>query len=244
MRTHMHPSSHTLRNMLMAICMVCFSAASAAESLDYSIVRGGLLYDKWFKENHTSPPAEPHPAYPETGKYRGKKGADWRCKECHGWDYRGADGAYGQGGHKTGIKGIRGMEGKPQQEIIAILKDKTHAYGDGMLSEKDLLDLANFVSLGQVEMDNAIQRDNKQGKGDLAKGQPVYETVCARCHGLDGKEIEEMPPIGKVANENPWEVLHKILNGHPGHEMPALRVFGIDTAADVLTYSQTLPAEE
>lgn len=229
--------------LITAIAMGCMSALSYADSLDYSIVRGGLLYDKWFKENDSGTPTTPHPSYPETGKYRGKKGADWRCKECHGWDYQGAEGAYSQGKHRTGIKGIRGMVGKSQQEITTILRNQIHAYGGDILSEEDLKDLANFVSLGQVDMDSFIDRDSKQGKGNPTKGQPVFETVCARCHGLDGKAIEEMPPVGKVAVTNPWETLHKILNGHPGHEMPALKVFGTDTAADVLTYSQTLPTE-
>ena len=43
-----------------------------------------------------------------------RAGADtWRCKECHGWDYAGKDGAYGSGDHRTGIVGVLGTAMTP-----------------------------------------------------------------------------------------------------------------------------------
>jgi mono/diheme cytochrome c family protein len=53
-----------------------------------------------------------------------------------------------------------------------------------------------------------------------------------------------MPPLGKVARSNPWEALHKILNGHPGENMPALRALDMSILIDVLAYVQTLPTEK
>lgn len=79
-------------------------------------VRGGLLYDKWWEINGQAAPPGNHPFYPSIGK---QSGADtWRCKECHGWDYRGKGGAYSSptGSHYTGIKGVwggRDMNGRP-----------------------------------------------------------------------------------------------------------------------------------
>ena len=67
-------------------------AAVAAET-ESAIARGGRLYDKWFAENKAAKPTADHPSYPHQGGKYGKD-ASWRCKECHGWDYRGNEGAY------------------------------------------------------------------------------------------------------------------------------------------------------
>ena len=56
-------------------------------------------------------PEQSHPLYPADGEYAAKPKANWRCKECHGWDYKGRDGAYAKGSHYTGIKGIRQWAG-------------------------------------------------------------------------------------------------------------------------------------
>ncbi len=71
-----------------------------------------------------------------------------------------------------------------------------------------------------------IDRITKKAKGNSNRGQSYYQTVYVGCHGLGGKG-EETPSLGKVANDNPWEVLHKIDNGQPGVEMPALRALDI-----------------
>ena len=65
----------------------------------------------------------------------------------------------------------------------------------------------------------------------------------AACHGLDGKAEDEAPPLGKLSNKNPWETMHKILNGQPGEEMPALRALDKQITVDILAYLQTLPKE-
>ena len=168
-----------------------------------------------------------------------KKGADFRCKECHGWDYRGKDGAYAKGKHFTGVAGIRGAAGKAPKAIVEVLKDKTHGY-QRWLKPKDLQDLALFVSKGQLDMDTVIDRKSKKAKGSAAAGEAVYNTICAKCHGLDGKGESTMEAIGPVARDNPWETLHKILNGQPNEPMPALRALDLKIAVDVLSYTQTL----
>ena len=218
-------------------------ATDIEESLDYSIARGGRLYDKWFKENDTATPKVANPAYPDEGKSKGKKGNDWRCKECHGWDYLGKAGAYSEGSHYTGIKGIRGAMEMKSDKIATILRDKNHGYSNTMLSDKDLQDLANFVTQGQIDMDVYIDRATKTVKGDAEKGQAYYQTVCGGCHGLDGKAMDDLI-LGQVANKNPWETLHKIQNGQPDEEMTALRAFDIQISLDLLKYVQSLPTTE
>ena len=121
------------------------TSAKSTEASAYSIARGGRLYDKWFKENKTGTPDSANPSYPQHGKSKGKKGADWRCKECHGWDYKGKDGAYSKGKHFTGTVGIQNAVNLSTAEIVTLLRNKTHAYSDAMLSKEDALDLANFV---------------------------------------------------------------------------------------------------
>ncbi|MDP6787116.1 MAG: c-type cytochrome, partial [Rhodospirillales bacterium] len=206
-----------------------------------SIVRGGRLYDNWYTETMSPPPATRHPAYPAVTAYAYEPGATWRCKECHGWDYRGADGAYSKGSHATGIKGIRALAGADPERVVAILKDDTHGYTQ-VLGEGDLRDLAIFVVEGQVDMDWYIDRATKKAKGEVARSAAYYKSICATCHGIDGQRMRTMPSLGRVAKSNPWESLHKILNGHPDESMPALRVLEPAILADILAYTQTLPA--
>lgn len=85
-------------------------------------------------------------------------------------------------------------------------------------------------------------------RGDARRGARFYQTVCAVCHGFDGKAInfkDENKPefIGTVASENPWETLHKFRNGQPGIGMPSLGALSLQDQVDILAYAQTLPAE-
>ncbi|MBF0626224.1 MAG: c-type cytochrome [Magnetococcales bacterium] len=238
--------------LLLAAWMTAPASAGAAEAgtalvrpsdagLIASIARGGRLYDKWFKELPDTPgPATRHSLYPETGPYAGKAPDTWRCKECHGWDGLGKNGAYGSGKHATGIKGIQAMDGGDPERVAALLKAPEHGYG-GLLTDRDLTDLAHFVTRGQWDMDAVIDRAGKTIKGgDPVMGQVYYLTLCAQCHGRDGK-AKGMPKLGEVVNDNPWESLHKILNGQPGDDMPALRGLDRRIVKDLLAFLQTLP---
>jgi thiosulfate dehydrogenase len=213
-------------------------AAVAAET-ESAIARGGRLYDKWFAENKAAKPTDDHPAYPHKGGKYGKD-ASWRCKECHGWDYKGKDGAYASGGHATGIKGIEGAAGKDAAAIVAILKDKNHGYVDAMLSAEDMNDLALFVAKGQIDVSKYYDAATKKPKGDATKGEVYFNTLCAGCHGKDGKKLKDAPPLGSVADNVP-EMLHKILNGQPGEAMPALRALDPQISADIAVHLQSLP---
>jgi thiosulfate dehydrogenase len=212
----------------------------------WAISRGGQVYDKWWDVVEHEPPKETHPAYPAAGKEKGA--ATWRCKECHGWDYKGADGVYSKGSHFTGIKGVRGVEGIDPARILEIIKDKTHRYTEDMLSRPAMEKLALFLSLGQIDMDRYIDRATKKARGDSLRGAQFFQTICANCHGYDGKELnfgneKEPEYVGTVGTENPWEALHKIRFGQPGFPMVALGVLDVQTQVDILSYIQTLPAK-
>lgn len=216
-----------------------FSGMAQAQDVDLgSVARGGKLYDKWYKVVKVDPPASSHPLYPAANKkYAGDPASNWRCKECHGWDGMGADGAYATGSHASGIKGINGMAGGDPAAVVALLKDPAHGFGD-KLGDQDLLDLANFVVHGQVDW--SLYVADKAIKGDAVVGARIFNTACVGCHGAEGKLPTGMPPLGSLTS-NPWEVMHKVLNGQPGEVMPALRAFDAQFSADVVAYIATLP---
>jgi thiosulfate dehydrogenase len=217
-----------------------FGISTTHAETESSKARGGKLYDKWYAVTGAKAPETMHPLYPTSGSYAGKPKSNWRCKECHGWDYQGANGAYKSGKHATGIKGIDAAAGGNTDDIVALLKAPEHAYGD-KLSDADLQDLATFISAGQVDMDAYIDRASKKPiGGDMAKGAAYYNTMCAQCHGEDGKKPKGMKSFGKQMG-NPWEVMHKILNGQPDAEMPALRALDRKVVVDIMSHLTTLP---
>ena len=77
---------------------VLTAGMAVAEVDQGSVARGGKLYDKWYKVVKAEAPTESHPLYPAANeKYAADPASNWRCKECHGWDGLGADGAYKEG---------------------------------------------------------------------------------------------------------------------------------------------------
>lgn len=228
----------------LAIALVAspFAATpSFGEDMQGSIARGGRLYDKWFKVTGASKPETTHALWPASNEKK-KGDVTWRCKSCHGWDLKGVDGAYGKGSYLTGIKGLTAYAGKDPADVIALLKGSDHGY-DGMMADRDFTDLANFVTMGQIEFADYINYEDKSVKGDAARGEPIFQTVCAMCHGPEGKLPKEMEDnsVGKLSRGNPWEILHKIMNGQPHETMTPMRAFGAQTVADILAYAQTLP---
>ncbi len=213
-------------------------------------VRGGALYDRWWAVNGAPQPTGDHPLYPVAGQQTGN--VTYRCKECHGWDNKGLDGAYGSGSHYTGIRGVFGTALSPRQ-IFDLLKadPATVPNGHNMvvfgISESDLWDVVKFTSEGVVDTDDYIG-PSRAFIGDFFNGTYLYNTVCSSCHGEDGMFLnfgtQQAPSyIGTLANGNPWEFLHKVRFGHPGSSMPAtdLLHWSVQDAADIGIYSASLP---
>jgi cytochrome c553 len=224
---------------LITATMVSTTPASS-EEMASSIARGGLLYDKWFKVIGAQKPEPTHKLWPASNTKKSGN-VTWRCKSCHGWDLKGKDGAYASGSYKTGIIGLEAMKGADNAKIISIMKDGDHSYS-GMMADQDFTDLANFVTKGQYDLAQYIDYATKKVKGDAVKGAMYYNTVCAKCHGMDGtlpKEMEET--VGYLVNKNPWEIFQKIMNGQPAETMPAMRAFGPQVAADIMVYGQSMP---
>jgi thiosulfate dehydrogenase len=212
----------------------------------WTLAKGARLYDNWISSLDAEAPEETHPAWPSSNtKKKGK--VTWRCKSCHGWDYAGKDGAYAKGSYKTGIKGVRDFAAKDPADIHRIIMNETHGFTHDMIPEDAMWRIAAFVSKGQIDVSQYVNAD-KTVLGDAENGKPIFQNVCAACHGFDGRALdwgdeEEPGYVGTEAQANPWEVLHKIRAGHPGVEMPAMMAFPTQYQVDLLKYTQTLPAK-
>jgi len=236
------------------------------------IVRGGLLYDKWWAVTGADEPESTNPTYPTEQNAMfsmpPRSGSQtWRCKECHAWDYLGDEGFYAApSSHFTGVEGVlqvsnlvfaqtRGIF-SPEElfEIIANGHGATD-YG-ALLADDDIWDLVKFLLDGQIDDRLIVDYDSPDMNEifppvDLDNGADIYNVVCADCHGIDGEGLEadgtEGISLHEVALDNPVEFLHKIRWGQPGTDMPSLVDLGFNIAdqKDVLAYAQdVLPNTE
>jgi thiosulfate dehydrogenase len=212
--------------------------------------RGGALYDEYWEVAGVAAaePTEDHPLWatrPDMTSNPRSGAETWRCKECHGWDYKGVNGAYGGGDHRTGIAGVFGTSLSPQATFDTI-KDG-HGYGAAGLTDADIWDLARFVLDGQVDTDNLID-GNGAFVGTEGDGQPTYDNTCMACHGADGlgrppgSDVDYEDSVGEIANDNPWKFQHIVRFGDPGTTMPPQHgMLTVSELADLGAYAQTLP---
>ncbi len=216
----------------------------------WTLAIGGRIYDNWWNALDVAEPRGTHPSYPDIGKKSGE--ATWRCKTCHGWDFLGKDGIYSEGtSNYTGITGIRGAIGRPVEQIAALLRDDVHLYTTTMINNEQMGRVAAFVSRGQIDVAKYVDLETRTmipGAADINNGRGIFQTVCAACHGFDGRLLdwgdeESSNFVGTEAAELPDEVLHKVLSSHPGAAMINLRAFPIQYAVDVVGYSATLPVD-
>ena len=173
----------------------------------------------------------------------------WRCKECHGWDYLGAEGIYRRGSHYTGIPGVMGAAGRDPASLLPILRDANHPYTTEMITDEEMLRVATFLSQGLVDMRSFIDDETRTVRtdvGDMARGRAIFQTTCAACHGFDGRALDWGEDgahnfVGTEAASLPDEVFNKISNAHPGVAMINLHAFSLEDRISVLRYIATLP---
>ncbi|MBY0430936.1 MAG: c-type cytochrome [Rhodospirillales bacterium] len=197
----------------------------------WGLAYGARLYDNWWQTLGEPPPARTHPAYPAGGARSGAE--TWRCESCHGWDYRGVQ----------GLKGVTGRYTNNPERMADYLRGEPHRYTADMLPDSALHYLSHWLTHGRHNPDLWIAADG-HAKGDVRQGETVYQTMCAACHGYDGRAIlmgEDGQSLGRRSKAEPHAAFHKIRNGAPGSTMPALRAFEPQWAANVLAYAQTLP---
>ena len=211
-------------------------------------LHGGYLYDKWWVITGDPEPTGDHPLYPVAGTQTGS--ITFRCKECHGWDYKGAAGEYGSGEHFTGIAGIAGTT-LTNQQLFDLIKLNTppngHNYAAYGLSDQDVADLVAFIDQEDINVNNYINGSG-QFTGSVAQGQVNYETGgtthCVTCHGPDGTTInfgtvQDPVWLGTLADTEPGRLLHKTRYGNAGGPMPQWRACCTNQgAADIGAYLQ------
>ena len=210
------------------------------------LAAGGRIYDTWWDALDRKKPEAGNPAYPANGQRKGA--TTWRCVECHGWDYKGKDGLYSTGERYTGIVGIRKAKGRDPLAIAKMLRKAPHNYTSEMITDEELQRVAAFVSRGQHNVDRIIDTKTAKVKGNAERGKGFFQTICAACHGFDGRQLDwgtkgDPAYIGTEASKLPHEVLHKMRNSHPGAAMINLRALPLGDAIDILAYAQTLPVK-
>jgi thiosulfate dehydrogenase len=242
--------------VLIPLVLIFFIAMNVSAQVelpsDDDLILGALIYDRWYAVLDLDPPSHENPLWNRQST-NSRTGLDtWRCVECHGWDYKGADGAYGYGSHYTGFPNVKQLsEQLSMEEIIDHLqggKDPAHDFST-YIPEVQLRNVALFLKYGLVDDDLYIDDVSlKVIAGDVTHGQELFELVCSQCHGEDGQAIifrEEGVDefLGTVANRDPWRFLHRTRFGTAGTSMPIGHAFGWspEDGRDVLAYAQTLP---
>jgi thiosulfate dehydrogenase len=211
------------------------------------VTSGAQLYDKWYAALGKSAPEGNMPLWSSQTANTRSGAETWRCAECHGWDYKGKDGAYSAGSHYTGFPGVIDTAA----DVAAVLKGATDPGHDfsAYLDDASLNQLAAFIKNGLIDDSQYIDTVTLKTKGgDANHGQNLYETTCAKCHGMDGKLIIFRTEginesLGAVASRDPYRFLHRTRFGVAGTEMPIGRELGWTPkdGVDVLAYVQTLP---
>lgn len=242
--------------VLLAVFALVFAACGgdddgAGEDVEGDAVTGGLMYDKWWTVIDAEEPTTDQPLW-ATQTTNERSGADtWRCKECHGWDYKGADGAYGSGSHFTGFPGIFDVQDESADTLRgAFSGDITDHDFSEVLTAAQIDDLVAFITAGLDDYGQFIADDKSAIGGDLENGETKYTSICSTCHGEDGTQLnfgdeEEPEYVGTIAVDNPWEFFHKVKYGQPGSPMPdaADNELSLEDIRDLLAYVQTLDAE-
>jgi thiosulfate dehydrogenase len=213
---------------------------------------GARIYDNWILALDQIPPTGNHPLWDNQETNTRSGVITWRCAECHGWDYKGVDGAYGAySNHYTGFTGLQDAIGATQEDVVAWLDGSLNLEHNffNLTSSAALNDLAAFLRTRQIDTDLLIDPDTGVVFGDRRVGRNIYVDTCVSCHGENGDQINfgnAQNPLflGDMAVADPWQSLHKIRFGTPTSDrMPAYEAedWSLSMIADVLAYSQTLP---
>ncbi|MGZ6346628.1 MAG: c-type cytochrome [Anaerolineales bacterium] len=218
------------------------------------IIRGAVLYDNWFAALGVDAPTGNMPIWSRQTTNSRSGSATWRCVECHGWDYRGAQGAYASGSHFTGFPDVLTLASQLSETDIVNhlngINDPAHNFSK-YLDKTSMEQLAAFLKYGTI--DDSLYIDPISMHvigGDRIHGKTLFEGTCSTCHGLDGSKIifrsEGIDEnLGDVAQRDPWRFLHRTRFGVSGTTMPVGANLGWspEDGRDVLAYVQTLPSQ-
>jgi thiosulfate dehydrogenase len=210
------------------------------EVIDY--IRGGRMYDRWWTAIAAPAPTTDHLLWqyrPDPTSDTATGSTTWRCTECHGWDYKGVDGEYAAGPHRTGFPGVFGTALAPAAMFNLLHEPPNNGGGGGVpnghdygsvLTNEQLNDLVAFVLDGVIDTDTYV--NSAAGGiflGDQVAGEMHYRTggtlsQCISCHGDSGAAINFGTPqapeyLGTIAVYEPFHFLHRTRMGFPGTPM-------------------------
>lgn len=95
---------------------------------------------------------------------------------------------------------------------------------------------------GAQEANNSAKK-NQPGSAASNDGRKTFETVCATCHGLDGRGGERGPNIAtraEVQQLSDEETLHVLQVGMPAAGMPAFGALGVPKIKAMMAYLRIL----
>jgi len=186
-----------------------------------------------------------HLAWPKSINSDIDSTSTWRCAICHGWDYIGAEGVYSDPNtlNFSGISGIVQASPNSPAKLIdpGLIYEFIHSgqtasgipHQFGLyISVADIYALTRFITtiqnqaLNNLSPSSVIELASKKVIGNQSKGFVQYHNLIENggcdetCHGSDGQLINLKSLYGidlfTLANNDPWQVLHKIRFGQPG----------------------------
>jgi mono/diheme cytochrome c family protein len=243
--------------IIAAIWLLVLTAVSQPAPLAQAVpapdaTRGGRLYVSWDQVTNLSTQSIPqHPLWPAATPNQVPGAITWRCVNCHGWDYKGSDGkTLGAIFRTQGYPGLFNYTAAPIEEIVPALAGEINPDHDfsKYLTQRDLRDLAAFISSGLVLPNLIADPETFQVQGTVSVGEDTYNSFCRSCHGVEGERInfttvQEPTYLGDIAWDNPWLIAHNIRYGHIASQVPAAARLGITFSQqlDIIAYTQTLP---
>jgi putative heme-binding domain-containing protein len=90
---------------------------------------------------------------------------------------------------------------------------------------------------------NPAARKNRLGRSAAADGRKMFESVCATCHGLDGRGGERGPNVAtraEVQQLSDADTLRILQAGIPATGMPAFGALGVPKLQAVMAYLRIL----
>lgn len=227
---------------------IAYESASASQ--------GGIMYDKFWSAQAQFDQSNPSISTFNTS-------ADFfRCKQCHGWDGLGSNGAYIGRGPKTSRPNVSNLnihdiaKNKSYLELFNAMKsaegrralsydlstyDPSTNFTEGdkmpdyskILTDAQIWDIVKFLKEGMWDVSQLYDATyagtyptgsftitNLGKDGDEAKGNLMYASNCAACHGDDGTTLAlEGKTVGDFTRTKGNEVQHKIKYGQLGSVM-------------------------
>lgn len=103
-----------------------------------------------------------------------------------------------------------------------------------------------FGSVVFLQSQTRSSSSHPKPKIDSAKGKQVFVSICAGCHGLDGRGAERAPNIAtnpKVQQFSDAQISAIVTNGVRGTAMPPFRSLGTASIRSVVAYLRSLQGQ-